>query len=171
MKGGWFWWCPERDGQWPAADRFGVIWRDMFEYFTKEKELDNLLWVYSPAVQTQGHHRSAAYYYPGAEFVDLVSLDWYTDNLSELDRYGSYTQLAGLDKPMGLAEFGPLTQRDGSFDSLRVVQVVADHPKLRFIQFWHSWPNNKMSIIDQQNAADLMKRSEVIDRRELQSLR
>ena len=42
MNGGWFWW----GGKDPAV--FIKLWRHMFEYFTKTKDLDNLLWVYGP---------------------------------------------------------------------------------------------------------------------------
>jgi len=42
MNGDWFWW----GGKDP--DTFIRLWRQMFDYFTIEKGLDNLIWVYSP---------------------------------------------------------------------------------------------------------------------------
>src|SRR5690606_9161779 len=42
LNGTWFWW----GGQNP--DDFRAFWRHMFDYFTRVKGLDNLLWVYSP---------------------------------------------------------------------------------------------------------------------------
>ena len=68
MNGDWFWW----GGQKPEV--MIRLWRQMFDYFTKTKHLNNLLWVYSPGSGT----RTAAYY-PGDRYADLVGLDTYTD--------------------------------------------------------------------------------------------
>ena len=46
----------------------------MFDYFSKTKNLHNLLWVYSP-----DHGAKVASYYPGDRYVDVVGLDAYTD--------------------------------------------------------------------------------------------
>ena len=42
MNGGWFWWGGK------DSATFIKLWRQMFDYFTKVKHLDNLLWVYAP---------------------------------------------------------------------------------------------------------------------------
>ena len=42
MNGDWFWWGAK------DPDTFIKVWQHMFDYFTKTKGLDNLLWVYSP---------------------------------------------------------------------------------------------------------------------------
>jgi len=68
MNGNWFWW----GGKDPAT--FIKLWRQMFDYLTKTKGLDNLLWVYSP-----GSSGKIAAYYPGDRYVDLAGLDTYTD--------------------------------------------------------------------------------------------
>src|SRR5690349_8829219 len=68
MNGDWFWW----NGKDP--DTFIKLWRQMFDYFTTTKQLDNLLWVYSP-----NHGKKTTDYYPGDRYVDIVGLDAYTD--------------------------------------------------------------------------------------------
>jgi mannan endo-1,4-beta-mannosidase len=68
MNGGWFWWGAK------DPDTFIKLWRQMFEYFSQTKGLDNLLWVYSP-----NHGNKTAAYYAGGRYVDLVGLDAYTD--------------------------------------------------------------------------------------------
>ncbi len=68
MNGDWFWWC----GQDPET--FVKLWRHMFDYFTKTKGLNNLLWVYAP-----NHGPKTADYYPGDRYVALIGLDAYTD--------------------------------------------------------------------------------------------
>ena len=42
MNGDWFWWGGKDPGT------FIQLWRRMFDYFTIDKGLDNLIWVYSP---------------------------------------------------------------------------------------------------------------------------
>jgi mannan endo-1,4-beta-mannosidase len=64
MNGDWFWW----DGKDPAT--FKKLWHQMFDYFTRTKGLNNLLWVYAP-----NHGTNTADYYPGNGYVDLVGLD------------------------------------------------------------------------------------------------
>ena len=159
MNGGWFWWCANRDGTWPTHAEFTAVWHDMFEYFTQDKQLDNLLWVYSAAVRTSRHEQSALHYYPGGDYVDLVGLDWYmaTDDLAQLDRWQSYRQLASLRKPFGLTEFGPATQRDGSFDARTILEIHRQYPQLAFVVFWHSWPENRMALAEQRHVQDLVQ--------------
>ncbi len=160
MNGGWFWWCPEHQGRWLPPEDFIALWRDMFRYFTDVKGLDNLLWVYSAAVQTDKQQPSATYYYPGDDYVDIVGLDWYLNkDVAELDQFGSYSQLVGLNKPFGLTEFGPGEQRDGSFDNGLLLEVFRRYPATRFCLAWHSWPQNKIALIDQQRAARIAQRS------------
>ena len=75
MNGGWFWWCSRRaDDTWTTKAEFATLWMHMYRHFEK-RGIENLLWVYSPAVQTNGGHRPADYYYPGDDFVDVVALD------------------------------------------------------------------------------------------------
>ena len=42
MNGKWFWWGAKE------PDSFIKVWRHMFDYLSKTKGLDNLLWVYGP---------------------------------------------------------------------------------------------------------------------------
>lgn len=48
----------------------------MFHYFTNNKQLHNVLWVYSPDQSRSGPTR----YYPGDSYVDIVGLDAYVDD-------------------------------------------------------------------------------------------
>ena len=120
MNGNWFWW----GGKDPAA--FIKLWRQMFDYLTKTKGLDNLLWVYSP-----GSSGKIAAYYPGDRYVDLVGLDTYTDFVDARHIKG-YAEMSQIQKPFGFAEFGPHGASDppGNFDYLRFIQgVQKDFPR------------------------------------------
>ena len=167
MNGGWFWWCPNQNGDWPSPNLFKALWIDLFRYFTVEKRLDNLIWVYSAAVQKGDSEKSAIEYYPGDKYVDLVGLDWYMDDVDELDSYESYSQLVELGKPMGLTEFGPLSERNGSFDCVQLITALEKYPRLKFFLFWHSWPGSDVAIIDQSNGPKIMSNPRIITRDEL----
>ncbi len=95
MNGGWFWWGAKE----PTT--FIRVWRQMFDYFTKTKGLNNLLWVYSP-----NHGDKTADYYAGDHYVDIVGLDAYTDFVDPQHIRG-YDAVAKLPKPFGFTEFGP----------------------------------------------------------------
>ncbi len=47
----------------------------MFDYFINNKNLHNILWVFSPPSQSDPKK-----YYPGDPYVDIVALDVYTDD-------------------------------------------------------------------------------------------
>ena len=172
MNGDWFWWGKKVGKQGLRREEFMLLWKQMFDYFTSERKLDNLLWVYSPNVRTGKEIDPVTEFYPGKSFVDIAALDWYDDRFLELDAFDSYTQLASLNKPMGLAEVGPFYQRDGSFDNLVLLQrLKKDYPRLGFFVFWHSWPEASVAIIDNTRPVDLMTHELVIDRDELPTFR
>ncbi len=52
------------------------VWQSLFNYFSTEKNLHNVLWVYAPD-QSQGNR---TLYYPGDDYVDFVVLDVYVNN-------------------------------------------------------------------------------------------
>jgi len=72
IDGGWFWWTDSKNPKNTAK-----LWRVMFDYFTKDRRLDNLIWVYSAGV---GKTKTAEYrkgFYPGSKYVDISGIDVY----------------------------------------------------------------------------------------------
>ena len=133
MNGGWFWWGAKE------PEQFIRVWRHMFDYFTKTKGLDNLLWVYSP-----NHGNKTADYYAGDQYVDIVGLDAYTDFVDPQHIRG-YEAVARLPKPFGFTEFGPHGPHNppGNYDYPRLLDGVQKHfPKTTFFLAWH----NKWSL-------------------------
>jgi mannan endo-1,4-beta-mannosidase len=154
MNGNWFWW----GGKDPAT--FIKLWRQMFDYFTKTKGLDNLLWVYSP-----GSDGKTAVYYPGDRYVDLVGLDAYTDFVDARHIKG-YTKMARIKKPFGFAEFGPhaASNPPGDYDYPRFIQgVQKDFPRTTFFMCW----NNKWSLASNTNTAELLNHPWIVNREDL----
>ena len=94
MTGAWFWWG-KRD-----PETFRQVWRQLFDTFTHEKGLHNLIWVWSPAVDA-----AALNYYPGNAYVDMTGLDIYAADVAVgKDVYG---ELKKTGKPFAVTEFGP----------------------------------------------------------------
>ena len=95
MNGGWFWWGAK------DPDTFIKVWRHMFDYFTKTKGLDNLLWVYSP-----NHGNKTAAYYAGDHYVDWSA--WTPTPTSSTQTTSRATRRwRKIEKPFGFTEYGP----------------------------------------------------------------
>jgi mannan endo-1,4-beta-mannosidase len=154
MNGDWFWWC----GKEPAT--FIPIWRHMFDYFTKTKGLDNLLWVYSP-----NHGDKTAAYYPGDGYVDLIGLDAYTDYI-ETNHIRGYPEIAKIKKPFGFTEFGPHAPSNppGDYDYLRFLEGVKQNfPRTVFFMSW----NAKWSLASNTNVTEFLSHPWLVNRKDL----
>lgn len=94
--GTWFWWGAK--GVETAKD----LYLKMFRYFTEEKKLHNIIWVWN-AVSPEG--------YPGDAYVDIVSRDIYSEPGRKTDYAAEYRELirnTTAQKPAALAEIGIL---------------------------------------------------------------
>jgi len=67
--GGWFWWGAD------GPDPYTALWEYMHDYFTNEKKLNNLIWVWSA---------EDAAWYPNPSTVDITGVDLYTMNYTSL---------------------------------------------------------------------------------------
>ena len=67
-SGKWFWWGAQ------GPDACKKIWQIMFDKFTNEHHLNNLIWVW-----TSEANSSAINWYPGDEYVDIIGLDIYDE--------------------------------------------------------------------------------------------
>ncbi|MBR3965780.1 MAG: hypothetical protein IKJ91_01750 [Clostridia bacterium] len=111
-NGNWFWFCTTQNGKTVEAKYTVAIWKHIYKYFTKEWELDNLIWCYSPNVSGNindepGGVMSTTYLYPGDEYCDIVGVDWYTGGKLEITGNDTYLRLINLaKKPGAICEFG-----------------------------------------------------------------
>ncbi len=108
-SGGWFWWGAS------GPEAFKELWRLMVDRLVNVHGLHNLIWVY-----TSGDPD----WYPGDAYVDVVSLDIYTDPSSSMS--GEWEDiLASFDgrKLITLSESGTLPDPD----------------KVRTFATWWSW--------------------------------
>jgi mannan endo-1,4-beta-mannosidase len=154
MNGDWFWW----DGKDPET--FKKLWRQMFDYFTQTRKLDNLLWVYGP-----NHGRNTAVYYPGDQYVDIVGLDAYTDFV-DTDHIHGYPEIAKINKPFGFSEFGPHGASDppGDYHYTNLINGIrANFPRTVFFMSW----NAKWSLASNSNVTELLNDPWIVNREDL----
>jgi mannan endo-1,4-beta-mannosidase len=76
-SGAWFWWGAS--GARPCI----AMWEYMFDYFTRVKKLDNLIWVWN------GQHKD---WYPNPDTVHIVGFDVYTSQKDYSSQYARYRQ-------------------------------------------------------------------------------
>lgn len=122
MNGPWFWW-----GQ---STRFQELWEHQWRYFTEERGLTNLIWVFSVNhwAPDRGPEWAPATYYPGHEFVDVLGVDMYRDLGHNFDQhiYDALLRL-GEQRPIAITENGQMPD----LATLRVTQP-------RWV-YWNTW--------------------------------
>ncbi|WP_294392821.1 glycosyl hydrolase [uncultured Sphingomonas sp.] len=98
FSGDWFWW-----GQ-HGPDAFKALWRLMYDYYTRTRKLDNLVWVLGWA----GQQVDAAYY-PGRDCVDIAGADIYAKDHGGLaPMFQQVKAIVGDTVPICLHENGPV---------------------------------------------------------------
>lgn len=168
LNGTWFWWGHDtRAGSTAVVE----LYRDLHDFLTRERGLDNLLWMYSPAPSFDA---PVMRYYPGDAFIDVIAPTRYDDLLRFYgDRSGEvgHTDRADLTttgKPMGWGECGPDATRDGSWDARIVVERIrSDYPEMVFSQCWHSWQGADVALADTAHAEEVLHDPWVITRDEV----
>ena len=71
--GMWFWWGMD-------AEACNELWRVMYDRFTNYHGLDNLIWVWTSAAAWNKPYSDGYRWYPGDEYVDIVSIDVYNNS-------------------------------------------------------------------------------------------
>ena len=170
MNGDWFWWCTIQG--WSAEteyvisqETFKALWIYIYEYFTEDWGMENLIWVYSPSPSTSTTVSTAStlpvmYCYPGDEYCDIVGGDWYvgrdtsvSDNIAYNYNIGvAYEQLMETPKPVALTEFGPSSsnlkagvgEKQEDYFSCRdqldlILKMKEDGYKLTYVLNWSGW--------------------------------
>ena len=164
-NGYWFWWCGDNDRLTPS--QYKQLWRHMYRYFTVNHDLHNLIWVYSANAQVEKNVRSPLDYYPGDDVVDVVGIDFYGPDISQVQH--SYDELLSTNKILGLTEFGGRPM-DGSMSAANWLECMEHQfPHFAYFVFWHSWPAHSVAIADQREVQSLMNAERVHHRRDLAS--
>jgi mannan endo-1,4-beta-mannosidase len=172
MNCSWYWWGISSHPSDPES--YIRVYRAMHDYFTNEKDLDNLIWLYSPSstygnnTRTSPIFRAVDWAYPGDAYVDIIAGTNYSDDMSIAD-YPTYIKMG---KPLGNAGFGPVTDgsyaKNGTWDLSRIIERIKnDYPRIAFWESWHSYPGSCWSMISNLNADILLADPLVINRDDL----
>lgn len=143
FDGGWFWWG--KDG----GESFIKLWRMMYDKFTNDYGLNNLIWVlgYSGEVKDG--------WYPGDEYCDIVGSDTYDDSTNKRawDKLKKIT-----DKPLTFHECGNLP---------KVSDFENDGDIWSWFMVWHTdWIINN----DVENLREVYGSERVVTLDELETL-
>ncbi len=166
MNGNWFWWGIASHPNDPSG--YIKLYRDMYDYFTNVKKLNNLLWVYSPfgSIIDNNYCKPVGWLYPGDQYVDIIAPTSYDDELN-IYNYNIYISMGKPHKPLGMGEYGPKIggpiAKNGTLDTTNFIKRIKnDYPRIAYWVCWHSYPENCWSIISNQNYNTLMNDPDVI---------
>ena len=120
MNGGWFWW-----GKHAGENGYKKLWIQLYDYYTKEYNLNNLIWVWSPDKPKFGLDE----YYPGDNYVDIVGCDIYpTLDTTVVFRKDWYEQISAVadNKLLTLGECGRMP----------TVETFTEQPRWLWFMTW-----------------------------------
>jgi len=124
MNGDWFWWGG-RTGQYSTI----ALYKQIFDRLVNFHHLNNLVWVWSmdrPNVPG----REFVKFFPGSEYVDVLSLDVYGSDFAQ----SYYDGLVALSqgKPVALAEVG----------SPPTPEILSQQPRWAYYMTWAGMVRN-----------------------------
>ena len=139
FDGAWFWWGKG------GAENFKKLWRLMYDRYTNEWGLNNLIWNlgYSGDVKDN--------WYPGDQYVDIIGADTYVNHTGSL--LSMYQRTANVaKKPVCLHENGAIPDPE---------KMKADGAKWLWFMTWHtsfidSDPINTSSYLKQVYNSDYL---------------
>ncbi len=135
FTGSWFWW-----GQ-HGPEGFKRLWTTMYDHFTHERGLNNLIWVLGYSGEPQSS------YNPGRAYFDVAGADTYVKDHGPLKGlYDKVRAIVGEGVPIALHENGPIP------DPALVDQTHADWV---YFMTWHTNWIKDPSV----NPPDLIKRA------------
>lgn len=116
FDGGWFWYGMGTDKQ------FVRLWRTMFDYFAKERRLNNLIWVLCHCREPR------AGWNPGKEYFDLAGADFYGSG-TQAWLYNWVKNIHGDQAPIAYHECGTIPDPEKAF---------ADGAPWSWWMLWHT---------------------------------
>ena len=151
MNGRWFWWGAH------TQEELAALWQHMFHYLAVERQLNNLLWGYSP---NKGTSRPGTHYYTGDAYCDIVGIDHYGNEISLV----AYDDLVATGKPICLSEIGPKRGTNGAFDYAQVIRAIKErYPRIVLFQSW----SLEWAMVRNRNAETLLRDPWVVNRDDL----
>lgn len=139
FTGNWFWWC--QNVCTPAE--YQALWKFTFDYLTNTKQVHHLLYAYNPEkFESAGQYML---YYPGDDYVDIMSFDFYQygdpSNNSDFEntlnkRLGILTELAKKHQKLpALAETGFMNIPYPEWFTKKLMKGIGNH-QISYIHLW-----------------------------------
>ena len=95
LNGNWFWWGKQ------GPEKFKKLWITMYNYFVKDRGLNNLIWVLCYTGQPD------AAWYPGDQYVDIAGADTYkTGDGPQMTMYNKVKEITKDKFPIAYHECG-----------------------------------------------------------------
>lgn len=143
--GMWFWWG--RD-----AAACNELWKVMYQRF-QDAGLDNLIWVWTSAASWGKPYSDGYRWYPGDEYVDIVSIDVY-NNADANNIYSTCYQMLQMESPsklIALTECGNVADIKTQWNS---------GSKWLYFMPWYDWertnnPNSSAFNITTHSSASI----------------
>jgi mannan endo-1,4-beta-mannosidase len=132
MNESWNWW-----GNRPGANGGAKIYQQMKDYFDSQG-LTNLIWVWNVQDNPTANWSQ---YYPGSNYVDVVSLDVWWKNLPSSGDYQQIQSIAA-GKPIAIAEMGKAP----------TAALLDSQPKWTYFMIWSEQLRGSNTNAEIQNA-------------------
>lgn len=127
MNANFFWWGGR-------PELFKQLWHNLYDRFTNDHGLNNLIWVWNPNARNAWSFDEAPYY-PGGDFVDALAADIYNNDYQQR-HYDELLRL-GEGRPIGIGENGELP----NIEALR-----ASQPRYAWFMTWPEFLTNNNSL-------------------------
>lgn len=150
LTGNWFWWCKNNAN----PEEFKTLWKFTFDYL-QAKGVHNLIYVYNTAdFKTKQEFLE---YYPGSNYVDVLSFDRYQFNDPTKDNSfieNCQSQFKIMDevakeqnKIMAFAETGYEAIPYDKWWTNTLMKAIGDY-KIAYVLIWrnHGWQENEKKM-------------------------
>lgn len=112
-EGAWFWWGKK------GTEYTKQLWQLLYDQLVNVYGLNNLIWVWTvqvPAERTDDYLDVAAAAYPGDDYVDIIGVDIYADNIDSKRIQFDFAAAVGDGKKMvTLSECGNVPNPENCF--------------------------------------------------------
>ena len=127
FDGGWFWWGKG------GAENFIKLWRMMYDRYTNEFGLTNLIWVLGYCGEVKDG------WYPGDEYCDIIGSDTYDNSTHVI----AWNKLSAMEtgKPLTFHECGRVP---------RIVMFEREGAMWSWFMIWHTdhITNNSLKVLN-----------------------
>ena len=143
--GSWFWWGDEQT----TTDEYVELWRFTQQYLTKERDLHNLIYAYSPDGGGGYHFANYMKKYPGDNYVDILGFDDYASFMRDTSRVEELSAELGQivewarekDKIAAWTETGLEALADPQWFTETLLQTFLNDPRADGIAYVMTWRN------------------------------